>query len=365
MNRRKLHNQADRIEWVLAQHKAPARVTGGRVTPSTIQFHVAPGPRTRVAQVEKLGEEIALALGARHARVTREKNRLQVEVPRETPQVVDLMALVRQIRQDAPLSEAARVPGTTLLGLAADGVPLMMRLTSPDVAHVMVSGTTGSGKTELVKSMLASLILFSRPRDVQLVVIDLKAHSYRFLSETAHLAGEIAVDVDQGLRHLRWLESEMEQRQLERIVQPRVLLVVDELADLLMQGGREINVHLTRLAQRGRSAGISIIAATQKPTAEAVGSSFKANFPVRLVGKMASADDARVGSGTGRSGAEKLGGRGDFLLLAGSERIRFQSAYLAPSDIPLLVQEARSHSERRTPRRGLPALVARLTGNAS
>jgi DNA segregation ATPase FtsK/SpoIIIE, S-DNA-T family len=333
MNTRKLQEQADRIEWVLQQYKAPARVTGGRVTPSTIQFHVSPAATTQVKQVQKLSEEIAMALGTTHARVTRVENHINIEVPRRAAPRVSFLRLARQMSEDPQLAQALQVPGTTLLGLAADGVPLMIRLASPDVTHVLVSGTTGSGKTEALKTMLASLVLFQKPREIQLSLIDPKAATFQFLCDTPHLLGGLVTSTEGALSRMRWLESEMERRQNENVARPRLVVVVDELTDLLMQGGREMQVHLTRLAQRGRSAGISIIACTQKPSATVLGGALKANFPVRLVGKVTSSDDARVSAGTAGTGAEKLAGRGDFILVAGGERVRFQAAYLAPEEL--------------------------------
>lgn len=361
MNTRRLHDQADRIEWVLNQHRAPARVTGGRVTPRTIQFHVTPVASTKVAQLEKLSEEIALALGASHARITRDKHQLSIEVPREHVSAVRLMTLVEQIRRDEQLARAVHVRGTAVLGLDAYGIPLLVRLGSPDVTHILVSGTTGSGKTEAVKTLLASLVLYQKPRELQLLLIDPKGGAFRVFEPLPHLLCAIATDLRDAMARLRWLEDEMERRQTENVLRPRIVLVLDELADLLMQGEREFQVHLTRLAQRGRSAGISIIACTQKPSASILKGTLKANFPVRLVGRVASTDDARVASGVGGTGAEKLAGHGDFVLVAGGERVRFQSAYLPPEDVPLFIAQVQANIESKSRQRGLGAIVRRLT----
>lgn len=362
MNRRRLHDQADRIEWVLQQHKAPARVTGGRVTARTIQFHVTPASSTRVAQVEKLSEEIALALGATQARITRDREHLNIEVPRAGGTNVRLLALVEQLNVDEQLARAVRVPGTAVLGLDAYGVPLLIRLASPDVSHVLVSGTTGSGKTEAVKSLLASLVLFQKPRELQLLLIDPKASAFRCLEGTPHMLTGIVTELPEAMARLRWLEDEMERRQAENVTRPRIVLALDELADLLMQGEREFQVHLTRLAQRGRSAGISIIASTQKPSASVVSGMLKANFPVRVVGRVASAEDARVGGGVGGTGAERLSGHGDFVLVAGGERVRFQAAYLPPEDEPAWLAAVRANLETRSRPASRGGLFRRIIG---
>ncbi len=332
MNKRKLHAQADRIEWVLLNHKAPARVTGGRVTPRLIQFHLQVAPTTKVAKVEALSQEIAMALGAPSARVTRTNGQLSIQVPRDDGREVRLLPLVDQISNDKQLKPHLTVAGTALLGIDVDGVPLLIRLASPDVTHILVAGTTGSGKTEVVRTILASLVYFQKPREVQLLLVDPKGSAFRLFSGLPHLLLDPVKTVEETLERMRWLEAEMERRQEQEITRPRIVLVLDELADLLMQGGQEMQVHLARLAQRGRSAGISIIACTQKPTATAIGSLIKANFPVRLVGRVTSPEEARVASGLGGSGAEKLAGRGDFVLIAAGQMVRFQAAYLRPEE---------------------------------
>ncbi|MGE5140026.1 MAG: DNA translocase FtsK [Rudaea sp.] len=332
MNKRRLHVHANRIEMVLMNHKAPARVTGGRVTPRTVQFHLQVAPTTRVARVESLSEEIALALGARSARVTRTNGQLNVEVSREDSTSVNFLPLAAELLEDGQLRRALEVPGTALLGLDVEGIPLLVRLASPDVTHILIAGTTGSGKTEAVRTLLASLIYFQKPREIQLLLIDPKGSAFKQFVGLPHLLADPVKTVEGALERLRWLEAEMERRQEQAISRPRIILVLDELADLLTQGGQEMQVHLTRLAQRGRSAGISIIACTQKPTAAAIGSLVRANFPVRLVGRVTSPEEARIATGLSGTGAEKLGGRGDFVLIAGGEKVRFQAAYLSPQE---------------------------------
>ncbi|MBI4788632.1 MAG: hypothetical protein HY782_16495 [Chloroflexi bacterium] len=155
---------------------------------------------------------------------------------------------------------------------------------------------------------------------------------------------------------MQYLVAEMERREREGIERPRIVVVVDELADLLQTCGTELEGLVTRLVQRGRSAGLSVVACTQKPSAKAVGSLLKANFPVRLVGKVASAEDARVAAGVGGTRAEKLAGRGDFLLIAGGQTIRFQAALIRAEQIPALL--ASGHVE--TTRRPLGAFLQRI-----
>ena len=337
MEKRLLNLQADKIEMVLAAHKAPARVWGGRLTPRTIQFHLAPAATTKLTKLEALTEEVALAIGASSARLTRTNGTLSLEVPRADTRFISLAQLNQRLESDASLSRALGCAGTAILGLDAEGVPLLLRLASPDVAHCLIAGTTGSGKTELARTLLASLVMHQRPRDLQLALFDPKAHGFASFAPLPHLLFPIASQPHEILTRLAYLVTEMERRDRERIERPRIVIVIDELADILQACGAHVEGLLTRLVQRGRSAGLSVVACTQKPTAQAVGTLMRANFPVRLVGRVTSPDDARVAAGIGGTGAEKLAGRGDFLLIAGGQVIRFQAAQSSARDLAITV----------------------------
>jgi S-DNA-T family DNA segregation ATPase FtsK/SpoIIIE len=337
IEKRLLNFQADKIEMVLAAHKAPARVWGGRLTPRTIQFHLAPAATTKLTKLESLTEEVALAIGVSSARLTRTHGTLSLEVPRTDSRFVSLAQLNQRLEHDPTLSRALACAGTAILGLDAEGVPLLLRLASPDVAHCLIAGTTGSGKTELARTLLASLVRHQRPHDLQLALFDPKAHGFAAFARLPHLLFPIASQPDEIVARLGYLVAEMERRDRERIERPHLVIVIDELADLLQACGAPVAGLLTRLVQRGRSAGLSVVACTQKPSAQAVGPLMRANFPVRLVGRVTSPDDARVAAGIGGSGAEKLAGRGDFLLVAGGEVIRFQAAQSSERDLAIPV----------------------------
>lgn len=327
-----LSDQADRIEWVLATHKAPARVTGGRVTPRTIQFHLHPAPTTKISRVEGLAEELALALGAASARISRQNGALHLEIPRHDGGPSKFLDLCRRIERDANAVRVLHKSGTALLGITTEGVPLLIRLGSPDAPHILIAGTTGSGKSQAARTLLASLVMYQPGRQVQLLLIDPKGSDFRVFADVPHLLCPIVQTADEARERLDWLTHEMMRRQQEHVSRPRIIVLIDELADLLMQGGSPLEELLTRLVQRGRSAGICMIGCTQKPTAGVLGSLVKANFPVRLVGKVTSASEALVASGIAQSGAEKLAGRGDFLLIANGETTRVQIAHLPVSD---------------------------------
>lgn len=339
--RRRLEMQADRIEAVLASHKVQGRVWGGTVTPRFIRFQVMTSLDTRVNRVASLSEEIALSLGVPATRVYRQNGAIQVEVPRSEPEAVRLLPLCRRLGRETP-------PGTALLGVDEEGMPLLVRLSSPDVVHVLVAGTTGSGKTALARTLLLSLALFNRPEQVRLVLIDPKGRGFGPLAGLPHLLGRVATTAAEGALALAWLVGEMERRDLEEVATPELVVGIDELADLLMTGGKEVERSLLRLAQRGREAGIHLVACTQKPSAEVVSGLLKANFPLRLVGSVASPEDAKVASGVAATGAEKLMGRGDFLLVAKGDVIRFQAAWAGEEEMAQAVAALRA---------GGPALI--------
>jgi len=337
-NRRLLEFQSDRIEAVLAQHKVSARVTGGQVSPRWIQFQVLPALGARVSKIKGLAEELALALGSDTCRVTRQGGLVAVEIPRADPQVVRLLPLQGRLRERGPHG----IPfGTAVLGLAEDGVPLLLRLPSPQVAHVLVAGTTGSGKSALAQTIIASLALNHRPSQMGFILIDPKRRAFGPLAGLPHLLRPVLSEPEAVAHTLQMLVELMLARDREgrlpvsagQAGEPRVVVVIDELADLLMATDRETQTALTRLAQRGREAGFHLVACTQKPASQVVGSLAKANFPVRLVGRVTSPEDAKVATGYAGTGAERLRGPGDFIAVTGGQMTRFQAAYIAPQEM--------------------------------
>jgi S-DNA-T family DNA segregation ATPase FtsK/SpoIIIE len=346
--RERLEFQSDRIEAVLSLHKIPARVTGGTVTPRWIRFQVLPMIGTKISKIKNLSEELAAALDAPNCRVSRRGAAVDVEVPRSDPMPVQLLPLYRQ------LDEEGIPPVTAVLGLAEDGAPLLIRLPSPDVAHILVAGTTGSGKTVLMQTMILSLAMANpAPSPFQtgelagglrLMLIDPKGYAFGVFRGLPHLTRDIVCEAGEAAEALQSLVHLMERRgsqdepdqqngRIPRAGAVRIVVVIDELADLLMVGGKEIEWALTRLTQRGREAGIHVVAATQKPSAQVLGPLIKANFPVRLVGRVTCASDARTATGWSGTGAERLMGRGDFVAIAEGRVMRFQAAHISPEEI--------------------------------
>ncbi len=329
-----LEAQANLIEQVLSTHKIHSRVWGGSVTPRFIRYDLTTAAGIRVQKVLALKDEIALMLSVSDVRMYRKDGAIRIEVPRSRPSIVRLLPLVRSLPKLPPLS--------AVLGVDEEGVPLLLRLPSPDVAHMLVAGTTGSGKTALLRSILLSLAMHNPQRTLQMVLIDPKRRGFGALSELPHLIQPVIAEADDAIETLQDLVSQMERRDQEKRNSPALVVVIDELADLRMVGGKKVEDALSRLTQRGREAGIHVIVATQRPAATVVGSLVKANLPVRLVGAVGSPEDAKVATGIAGSGAELLRGRGDFLLVARGRTIRLQAAYIDERETELVAKRLSS-----------------------
>jgi S-DNA-T family DNA segregation ATPase FtsK/SpoIIIE len=352
-----LERQGDVIEWVLWSHGVQAQVAGGTVGPRLVSFHLHPAPGVRVSRLVNLTEELALALAAPTCRVTRQSGRVVLELPRSDAPPVRLQTLTRC------LDAAATPRETALLGLDEEGRVLGLRLSSPDVAHVLVAGTTGSGKTALLQTLVLSLAQHNPAAALQMVLIDPQGRGLGALAALPHVRGLVTEPAASG-EVLADLVSELEDRARRQVAYPRVVVVIDELADMVRafsKGERGAGVvrepagahaerALARLVSRGRGVGLHVVAATQTPTVAAVGSLVQANFPTRIVGRVASAADARVAAGRGELGAESLLGRGDFLLVSGGTVVRFQAAYEDPAAVRALVQQIAAMPEPEAPR---------------
>ncbi|MGC9399406.1 MAG: DNA translocase FtsK [Anaerolineae bacterium] len=343
-----LEAQADRVEMVLSAHKAPGRVSGGTVGPRLIRFILHPAPHIRYAKIRRLADDLALALRVPSLRIARGQEGVVLEFDNPNPRPVSLLEMLPQVLKDEHGNPDPLPPTTALLGLTDEGVPLLARLASPQVAHVLIAGTTGSGKSVLLRTMALSLILTHTPETLRMICLDPKARTFPSLQGAPHLLRPPVSEMPEVLEVLRSLLRAMEVRDRHGEHTPYVVLVVDELADLIFSGGDEVTEALTRLVQRGREAGIHVVAATQRPSSAIMTGLMRANFPLRLVGKVVSANDARVAAGRGGTEAHLLSGKGDFLAVGGgeSEPLRFQVAYVSAEEArTALVDHLRSSSQ--------------------
>lgn len=245
--------------------------------------------------------------------------------PRATPPAVDFMSLARQLGADEPLRRALESPGAALLGLALDGVPLLIRLASPDVTHALISGPRHSGKTQLATTIAASLVLHQKPREIQIFVLTQQPQPFQFLAAAPHTQRVIAATNEQILQQLRRLEAEMERRAQSRLTRPRLVVFADALTEWQPENEREYQVRLARLAQRGRAAGISLVICQSHIAA--AHPRLNPYFPVQL---------------TAVPHARNI-----FDLTAGGERVRFQTALLTAQDLPAFYAELERQRQSR------------------
>ncbi len=335
-----LEYQADRVEAVLSAHRAPSRVTGGTVGPRLIRFFLNPAPHIRFAAIKRLADDLALALRVPNLDIGRGREGVVVTFPNPEPQEVRLLSLLEEI---GPTPVA-----TAVLGLTEDGAPLLARLPAPEVVHILIAGTTGSGKSALLRTIGASLVLTNRPDVLRLVCIDPKGRAFAGLRDAPHLARPPVSKPEEMREALCSLVRTMEVRDQRGERRPTLAVLIDELAELVFTGGGAVSEALTRLAQRGREAGIHLIAATQRPSAAILSGLMRANFPLRLVGKVVSATDARVAAGRGGTNAHLLNGRGDFVAVSGGEApIRFQVAYIEEESFRRIGREAAGAGNQR------------------
>jgi S-DNA-T family DNA segregation ATPase FtsK/SpoIIIE len=194
---------------------------------------------------------------------------------------------------------------------------------------------TGSGKSVLLRTIALSLLLTHTSNELRMILLDPKGKTFEPFEGAPQLLRSQVTEAPEALEALRSLLHLMEARNRHGESNPCVTVVIDELGELLFSGGNQIAEGLTRLVQRGREVGIHLVAATQRPSSAIMTDLIKVNFPLRLVGKVVSASDARLATGRGGTDAHLLQGRGDFLAIGGGEGdpLRFQAAYVGEQEI--------------------------------
>lgn len=342
---RTINQTAGMIEKTLAEFGISATVIGFRVGPTVTQFAVQPGfmkragaseedekqMKVRVAQIASLQKDLALALSAERLRIEAPvpgKPYVGIEVPNSHQSNVRLRPLLETEsfnKIGAPLALA--------LGRDVSGQPVVADLAR--MPHLLIAGATGSGKSICITSLAVCLAMNNPPEDLRMVMIDSKMVELLRFNGLPHLYGKVETNVDRILGVLRWIVVEMEHRyrlleganarDLEAYNRklarkkdggaplPRIVVLIDELADLMMSAPDQTEHNLVRLAQMARATGIHLIVATQRPSTDVVTGLIKANFPARLAFSVASGVDSRVILDT--TGAESLLGRGDMLFL--------------------------------------------------
>jgi S-DNA-T family DNA segregation ATPase FtsK/SpoIIIE len=342
---RTINQTAGMIEKTLAEFGIVATVIGFRVGPTVTQFAVQPGfmkrgggtteeeaqqIKVRVAQIASLQKDLALALSAERLRIEAPvpgKPYIGIEVPNTHTSVVRMRSILETEafhKIGAPLAMA--------LGRDVSGQPVVADLAR--MPHLLIAGATGSGKSVCITAIAACLAMNNPPEDLRMVMIDSKMVELLRFNGLPHLYGKVETNIERILGVLRWVVVEMEHRyrlleashsrdletynrkmarKKEGAPLPRIVVLIDELADLMMSAPDQTEHNLVRLAQMARATGIHLIVATQRPSTDVVTGLIKANFPSRLAFAVASGVDSRVILDT--TGAESLLGRGDMLFL--------------------------------------------------
>jgi DNA segregation ATPase FtsK/SpoIIIE, S-DNA-T family len=361
-----IQETAQRIEHTLAEFGVPASVKGYRVGPTVTQYAVEPGfvektgldgeimrQKVRVSQISALARDLALSLSAERLRIEAPvpgRAYMGIEVPNPKNSLVRLRSLMECeafTRLTSPLAVA--------LGKDVSGQPVVADLAR--MPHLLIAGTTGSGKSVFIAALAACLVINNQPEDMRMAMLDPKMVELVRFNGLPHLFGRVETAVERMLGVLRWGLAEMDRRyrlleeartrDLEtynrKMVKrgqpklPRIVIIVDELADLMMTAPDQTEHNLIRLAQMARATGIHLVVATQRPSTDVVTGLIKANFPARLAFSVASSIDSRVI--LDGNGAESLLGKGDMLFLnpESGTPIRAQGVLVADEELDRVI----------------------------
>lgn len=374
----KIQETAGLIEHTLSEFGVPARVIGHRVGPTVTQFAVEPGftekpvpdgeiirQKVRVSQISALSRDLALSLSAERLRIEAPvpgQSFVGIEVPNQRVSIVRMRSLLLS-GDFRRLSSSLAV----VFGRDVSGEPVVADLAR--MPHLLIAGTTGSGKSVCIASIVTCLVMNNTPADLRMALLDPKMVELVRFNGLPHLFGKVETEIDRMLGVLRWALMEMDRRY--RLMEeshsrditaynskqakknqphlPRIVVLVDELADLMMTAPDQTEHSLIRLAQMARATGIHLVVATQRPSTDVVTGLIKANFPARLAFTVASSVDSRVI--LDNTGAETLLGKGDMLFLnpeAGTP-VRAQGAMVADSEIEAVIDFWRRKMQAAAP----------------
>ena len=361
-SRRQLEETARELEEALRQHNVDARLTKIVPGPTVTRYEIELAPGVKVSRVTNLANDIAYALATPDVRLLAPipgKSAIGVEVPNRRRQMVTLGDVLRS-------PEAARQthPLTVALGQDISGKPQMLNLA--DLPHVLIAGATGAGKSSCINILVTSLLMRTRPEDVRLIMVDPKRVELGQYNGVPHLLTKVITNPKKASDALQWAVSEMERRYdlladagVRDIVGyqekhdsgaldvdgfdrfPYLVILIDELNDLMMVAGRDVEDAIVRIAQMARAVGIHLVIATQRPSVNVITGVIKANVPSRLAFSVASQTDSRVILDT--IGAEKLIGTGDMLVVTAREPrpVRVQGAWVSEAEVHSVVDWVR------------------------
>jgi len=353
VDRSAVYDKAKLIEDKLEDFGVKGKVTEIRPGPVITMFEYKPAPGIKINKIAALENDLAMGLSAVSIRIIAPipgKDVIGIEVPNTKRELV----VLREMLEDPEFSKSESFL-TLALGKDIAGLPFYMDLRK--APHLMIAGTTGSGKSVLLNAIITSMLYKASPRELKFIMIDPKMLELSVYEDIPHLLHPVVTDPKKAAAALRWAVQEMDSRyqilsdegvrdietynknlmkhnaedKWERYL-PYIVIVLDELADLMMVSGNEIKESVTRLAQKARAAGIHLIVATQRPSADIVAGLIKANFPARISFLVFSKIDSRIILDAG--GAERLLGKGDMLFLEpGTSRLmRLQGALISDEE---------------------------------
>ena len=351
------HN-AMMLENVLSNFGITAKVVNATQGPTVTRYEIEPAPGVKVSRIVNLTDDIALNLAAQHIRMEAPipgKSAIGIEVPNKTTEAVHL-------RDVLDCSDFKDARGGIPVGLGKDiaGKPVITDLAK--MPHLLVAGTTGSGKSVCVNTLISSILFSRKPEEVKLLLIDPKMVELSIYNGIPHLMAPVVTDMKKAAAVLRWAVREMEARYKAfaasgkrdiksyneahpKAAMPLIVLIIDELADLMMTAPDDIEESISRLAQMARAAGIHMVLATQRPSVNVITGSIKANVPSRISFAVGSQIDSRTI--LDMAGAEKLLGKGDMLFapIGANKPIRVQGAFISDDEVENLVEFVKAQRE--------------------
>ena len=346
------------LEHVLSDFGITAKVVNATQGPTVTRYEIEPAPGVKVSRIVNLTDDIALNLAAQHIRMEAPipgKSAIGIEVPNKTTEAVHL-------RDVLDCSDFKDARGGIPVGLGKDiaGKPVITDLAK--MPHLLVAGTTGSGKSVCVNTLISSILFSRKPEEVKLLLIDPKMVELSIYNGIPHLMAPVVTDMKKAAAVLRWAVREMEARYKAfaasgkrdiksyneahpKAAMPLIVLIIDELADLMMTAPDDIEESISRLAQMARAAGIHMVLATQRPSVNVITGSIKANVPSRISFAVGSQIDSRTI--LDMAGAEKLLGKGDMLFapIGANKPIRVQGAFISDDEVEKLVEFVKAQRE--------------------
>lgn len=349
------------------------------VGPSITQFQILPTPGTKVSKIVNLSNDIALNLAAKDVRIEAPipgKSLIGIEIPNTVNELVTMKEVFINDKDNSPLSVA--------IGKDVSGEAMFTRIDK--TPHLLIAGSTGSGKSVCVNTIITSILLKNKPDKVKLIMIDPKMVELSIYDGIPHLLTSVVTDPLKAADVLHKVVLEMESRYREfartrvrniegynKIAEkdpdykelPYIVVIIDELADLMMVSSKEVEESIARIAQKARAAGIHMIIATQRPSVDVITGVIKTNIPSRIAFAVSSSIDSRTI--LDKSGAETLLGKGDMLYLSAdsSKPVRIQGAFLSDDEVEKVVDFVKSQSKAQYDPNMTPSEVSSQSGDFS